>query len=323
MVTYADLIPSQRKQLSSLKKGQQKQYLGAYSNLYDSFGIKNFTEAQDLQNRDPTAYESFRSGSKSIMQGVGKQISANKPKGMFGGGILGKVASFALPAVGFAIGGPAGAALASGVSTKLSGGSLKDALLSAGLSYAGGSIGNKLLPTSIGAALSPKNALGPYTLSSSLGSVAANSLGNQIANTSIGSVAGGFFGNSIGDALRTPKMAQDNFISGINQNRDFTPSREAKLDLPGSLGGFAGLSPDQQSTGIATQGVYGSGAGPGEQAYFTNLINRRLTDETGKQDSDLSEINPVENSYLAQLGLGGYSNPRDLLEAMSKWKQAA
>ena len=43
-------------------------------------------------------------------------------------------------------------------------------------------------------------------------------------------------------------------------------------------------------------------------------------------DSITNEINSlpgVESSYLQKLGLGGYNNSNDLLEAISKWKGMA
>lgn len=94
----------------------------------------------------------------------------------------------------------------------------------------------------------------------------------------------------------------------------FQASRDAAMSLPGSLSQFAGADPNQASTNIATQGVFGGGEGPDENKYFLNLINRRLVDDQGQVAKDTSSINPVEGSYLNQLGLGGYSDPNDLLK---------
>lgn len=101
----------------------------------------------------------------------------------------------------------------------------------------------------------------------------------------------------------------------------FAPSRQAQKELPSSLQGFGSLSPDQQASNIATQGTFGTGLGPQEQDYFLNLVNRQLVDETGGVQ-DLNTLNPIQNSYLSNLGLGGQSNSRNLLEAISKWKAA-
>lgn len=101
----------------------------------------------------------------------------------------------------------------------------------------------------------------------------------------------------------------------------FTPERQPGLAPPASLANYtnSALSPDQTLSGIATKGVYGGGNGPEEQKYFLNLINNRLVDQTGHVANDMSGINPIENSYLSQLGLGGYQNPNDLLRGISNY----
>lgn len=131
-------------------------------------------------------------------------------------------------------------------------------------------------------------------------------LGDFAAKTAL-NAAGSALGASIfgsGDSKPSSPAAPSPFVA----------SRDAAMSLPGSLSQFAGATPDQQSTNIATQGVYGGGEGPDEQKYFLNLINRRLVDDTGKVAGDTSSVNPVEGSYLSQLGLGGYSDPNDLLK---------
>lgn len=100
----------------------------------------------------------------------------------------------------------------------------------------------------------------------------------------------------------------------------YVASRQAQAALPGSLSQFGGLDQNQLSTNIATKGVYGGGEGPEETKYFTNLINRRLVDDTGKMSGDLNGINPVENSFLSQLGLGGNKSPYDLLKGINDYK---
>lgn len=146
---------------------------------------------------------------------------------------------------------------------------------------------------------------------------AANSLGGSLgslASTPISTVIGGYAGNTLGANLlgSSPKTAP---IPG------FSPSRQGQQGLPESLTAIGGLNPNQQASNLATQGVYGGGLGPQEQSYFMNLVNRRLVDEGG-QTQGLDQLNPIENSYLSQLGYGGYQNPKDLLEALSKWKAA-
>lgn len=100
----------------------------------------------------------------------------------------------------------------------------------------------------------------------------------------------------------------------------FTPQQQPGLAAPNSLANYtsSALSPDQTLSGIATKGVYGGGNGPEEQKYFLNLVNNRLVDPQGNV-GDMNQLNPIENSYLSQLGLGGYGNSTDLLKGISNY----
>ena len=247
---------------------------------------------------------------------------------------LKKVGKVALPIIGAAVGGPAGAAIGGGLSGAIGGGGLKGTLIGAATGYAGNAIGNSLASslggalgkagsTSIGGLIS-KNAMGPHTFGN-LGSTALNSIGNTVANTTVSGAIGKFAGNSIADSLASSVMGSEEQESGglapeTVQDEPFSPTRDAQLTLPNSLQDMSSMDPTQMSSNLATQGVYGGGLGPEEEAYFRNLINNRLIDESGAVDSDLSEINPIENSYLSQLGIGG-SNPTSILEALSRYGQ--
>lgn len=257
---------------------------------------------------------------------------------------LKKVVSFAAPIVGGILGGPPGAALGGAIGGAVGGGGLKGALIGGATGYAGSAIGDSLSgtlsqglgkvgSTSIGAALSPKNAIGPFTLGD-LGSTAANSIGNTVANTTISSGIGKFAGNSIADSLASsfmsPKEPSQQGFSDSNpltpsapEDQPFSPKQDPQLSLPGSLTGLSSLDPGQQSSNLATQGVYGGGLGPEEEAYFRNLINRRLVDQSGNVDQNMGDISPIENSYLSQMGFGGYSSNTSLLEQLSKYGQAS
>lgn len=222
-----------------------------------------------------------------------------------------------IPGVGTAI----GASVGSGLGKLASGGSLLQSLEAGGLTYGGsqlgGVIGDKLGLGTIGSTIG-----NPANVENSIADVAGNFLGNNSANalgaavstTGIGSMAGGFAGNSLADSLMPKKQEASGPTS-------FSPSRADAAALPTSLQGFGGLDQNQQASNIANQGVYGQGNGPEEQGYFNNLINRTLVDPSGKVN-DISTLSPIDNSYLQKLGLGGYSNSNDLLEAMSKWKAA-
>lgn len=225
------------------------------------------------------------------------------------------VGPFIAPAAGFALGGPLGAAAASGLQTGIKTGDPLAGILSAGGSYAGGQIASNVLGDQLGTfGGTISDALGPEA-----GSFAGNILGPEIAGAQISSALGSTVGSNLASSLATNTGLDtpNAMAAGPAAPEPFSPKREDQISLPGSLSGFSGLSPNQLSSNIATQGVYGGGAGPEESGFFANLINRRLVDETG-QVGDMSGINPIENSFLSQLGLGGFGNSNDLLEAISK-----
>lgn len=261
---------------------------------------------------------------------------------------LKKFAPIALSIAGNSIAPGIGGAIGSAVGTKVSGGSWGDALKSGALSYAGGKIGGAIGKTdfgkSIGLGGSVGDAIGlnPSNLSingTGVGGGFALPGGGAIDYFGPSNVLGGtsgilndiglkmfggkkIFDNNIGEALGsyTANSMSDSQPKPLGGPAPFQPKQEAEQDAPSSLSAFGALSPDQESTNLATQGVYGGGLGPQEQSYFVNMINRRLVDESGRADANLDEVKPIENSYLSQLGLGGYSNSKDLLEAMKKWR---
>lgn len=238
----------------------------------------------------------------SVLKGAG----IGGLSGFSEGGIKGAIKGAA--AGGFTGGLGAGQAFSTGAGVLGGGGSLQDAALSTVGSHYGGKIGGELLPTSIGDVFGS----------------AGNVLGSGVANTSIGSVLGGYAGNALArDMFNSSNPEYQSPLSATGTDSGpapFEPRQEQQLQLPGSLSGMSTFSPEQVSSGIATQGVYGGGQGPEEQAYFKNLINRRLVDESGQVDQNLNDVLPIEQSYLAQIGLGGYNNPSSLLEAMSRWQ---
>lgn len=243
---------------------------------------------------------------------------------------MGNIFKAAAPIIGGIVGGPVGAAIGGAAAGATGGGGLKGALIGGATGYAGNVVGSsigsslssslgKVGGTSLGSLSS--NSAGPYSFGN-LGSVAGNSIGNTVANTSIASALGSYAGNSIADSVGSslfPQESMQDTSSDMGQAKPFQAARNAQLTTPNSLSGFDSLDDQQQGTNLATQGTYGGGLGGEEQSYFTNLINRRLVDDAGQVDSDLSEINPIEKSYLSQLGLN-QDNPQSLLEALSKWK---
>lgn len=230
--------------------------------------------------------------------------------------------SAVVTAIGYAVGGPAGAAVASGGYNYSKTHDLKSAAMSAAGSYFGGKIGANVLGPevgSIGSNISPANAVGPYFinpgLSSVVGQTANNAIGATVANANLGSAIGSYYGsNAMGD-MAAPKPTASAAPPA------FSPTRQEEKEAPTSLTGLGSLTSDQLSSNIATQGVYGGGSGPQENDYFLNLVNRKLVDDSGNM-SDTSNLSPIEMSYLQKLGLGGYGDSRSLLEAISNYKAA-
>lgn len=219
--------------------------------------------------------------------------------------IAGAVLGSAIPGLGTGI----GAALGSGAGTIASGGTPLQALGAAGGSYLGGQL--------IGA-----GNVGPGgTIASGLGSIGlggvANALPASIAGNSLSSALGSFAGSSLGSSVFTPMEMPK--ISSPSGPAPFSPTQNPAMNIPGSLSQFSGLDPNQQSTNIATKGVYGGGEGTGENEYFLNLINRKLVDQSGNQASNLGGLAPIERSYLSQLGITG-DNPYDVLKGINAYQ---
>lgn len=188
----------------------------------------------------------------------------------------------------------------------------------------GSSIGNSIFPKTIGSVLpgSATNALSDVAIKGAGGLV--GTAANNILNTSIGGAIGGFAGGKLAsDLTATPKApAAPNLNPNSLLPAPFKPSNQPNIQVPGSLNNdqFSSLTPDQKTSNLATQGVYGGGNGPQEQQYFTQLVNNQLVDPSGKT-GDMNSLSPIENSYLSQLGFGGYSNSNDLLGAISQWQK--
>lgn len=225
--------------------------------------------------------------------------------------------------VGTAVGGPAGGALAGGAYNYSQNHNLLGALASAGGSYVGANLGGSLAGGAGG--FGPGGTIGS-ALNAGIGPDLAGSLGSIIGpsnfGANLGSTLGSFAGSSIGSDLASSLVPQTaGNVQGEGATTAFKPKREEQKQTPFSLQSLGSLNPEQLSSNIATGGVYGGGQGPDEQDYFLNMVNRRLVDDAGRVDENLNDVNPIESSFLSQLGLGGYTNAQDLLEAISKRRQ--
>jgi len=226
-----------------------------------------------------------------------------------------------VPAALTAAGMPYAAAAFSGANTLGNGGSPLNAIGSAAGSYIGGQIGSNYFPGTVGGTAS--NILGGGTANSLFNGI-GNTLGNGVAsglfNASIGGALGSNLGSALGSTLGGVKSPSNTGMD--TSTNSFSPTRQAEASAPSSLGGdFQGLNPEQKTSNLASRGVYGGGLGPQEQSYFLNLVNRQLVDNSG-QTQDMNTLQPIEQSYLQQLGLGGKNNTSDLLQAISGYKFA-
>lgn len=233
------------------------------------------------------------------------------------------VGKYIVPAALTLTGNPELAAAYQGLRTGTKTGNPLSGLLAAGGTYAGNAVGSSIgssLGSSFGGTLAetPANALGDTLGGDVVGSLASfgSTAGNAIGSSSIGSFLGGSAGSNIGGQIGSdlgggaPPPSTDPV--------PFNAMREPSLGLPQSLSQFGGLDQNQQTSNIANKGVYGGGNGPDESKYFLNLINNRLVDQQGHV-GDMNQLNPIENSYLAQLGLGGYGNSNDLLKGIQNY----
>lgn len=230
------------------------------------------------------------------------------------------------PGIGTAIGAGLGGTAEGLTKGQSIGSSLKGGAFDAAGAYAGNTIGSAIgdkvggaLGDSVGNTVSSVGShLDPY-----YAQIAANAIPSGIGGASIGSALGGAAGmsmanNAMHDSSPQMQSQSSQSVTGITP---FSPKQEDAQQIPASLSGLGSLTDQQKSSNLATQGVYGGGNGPQEQSYFENLLNRRLVDQGGNT-SDLSQVSPIEQSYLQKLGISGYSNTNSLLEAMNKWKMS-
>lgn len=186
---------------------------------------------------------------------------------------------------------------------------------------AGNSLTNNGFP-SAGNFLSetPANALGNTVGGQTVGDVApfgsfaGNALGSSSIGASLGTAAGTMVGNNINN-----QNLNGMFPQAMSGGNGFSPSMSPQAGLPQSLSQFGSLSPNQQASNIATKGVYGGGNGPDETNYFMNLLNRQQFDQNGNLGQS-SNVSPIEQSYLSQLGISGYQNPTGLLQGISNYR---
>jgi hypothetical protein len=233
---------------------------------------------------------------------------------------LKKIAGIAAPIIGNFVAPGIGAVIGGALGGAAQGKGLKGIALGAASGYAGNAIGNTI-GGSLTSGLSKAGASNAFTntlANSSIGRLASNVVGPATGSSLIGGALGKFAGNSIASNVADSFGGAEEESAGPSGPKPYSPSRDAQMEMPSSLSSFGSLAPEQQTSNVATQAVYGGGVGPQEEDWFTNQINRKLIDDSGNVDQDFSDISPIENSFLSQMGLGGYGDARSLLEAISK-----
>lgn len=224
--------------------------------------------------------------------------------------ILGAIAGSAVPGLGTALGAALGGGLASGglnySHTHNIGSALKSGALSGAGSFVGGNIGDAL-----GAELGVGSTTIGQGLNTAFGSDVGSVLGD-LGGTTLGRAAGSVLGGNILGSFAP--QGQGSRAGSY----PYVPTQAAAAALPKSINSMSSLTPQQQASGLATQGLYGGGIGPEEQSYYGNLLNRQLVDNGGNV-SPLSSLSPIEQSFNSKLGFGGETDSNSLLQALSKW----
>lgn len=222
-------------------------------------------------------------------------------------------------AAGAAIGSGVGSGITTGVETGNPIAGLASGIGGGLGSYAGNAILGPEL-SSLGGSTDPASgAAKPGFLGKTFGDTFGNFAGNAIGNQTLGSLAGGAIGSSVGSSVGGDLGQQLNPQSSppVGGPAAFSPTQQPSLGLPQSLSQLSGLDPLQQTTNIASKGVYGGGNGPQETNYFLNQVNRQLFDQSGNVSGN-NNLPPVDLSYLNQLGISG-SSPNDILQGISKY----
>lgn len=143
----------------------------------------------------------------------------------------------------------------------------------------------------------------------------AGSLGGALGT--LGQLGGAFSGiTGIMSAIRGEPKININTGGGPVAPAQAAPeapiTRPDAMARPSSLAGYAGFTPEQERSALATKGS-NIGLGSEEDAYYRNLIQRSLIGEGNTIAEDQNSLLPVESQYLSRQGVNT-SNIRDLLK---------
>jgi hypothetical protein len=98
------------------------------------------------------------------------------------------------------------------------------------------------------------------------------------------------------------------------QAAPFNPTRPGAINRPDTLGEYAGFTPEQERSALATRGV-NQGLGRDEDAYYRNLIQRSLIGDNNQPAADTNSLLPVESQYFSRQGINT-SGIMDFLKAL-------
>jgi hypothetical protein len=221
-----------------------------------------------------------------------------------------KVAKAVAPiAVGFIPGvGPiASAAMGAGIGA-LGGGGIKGAITGGLSGYGGSGLASGLRAAG---SLPTAGVIGPQsgTIFGGVSNVLKGSPGAFGALTS--GISGGGLLDNASKIMQAMSVIAPQKQSIANQRigdpstpavKDFTPKKQEAMSRPASLNEFAGFSPEQERSALATKGI-NSGLGAEENAYYINLLNRTMIGDGGEVNRSSQDfLMPIESQYFSRRG---------------------
>lgn len=182
-----------------------------------------------------------------------------------------------------------------------------------------GSIFKKILPI---AAVAAAPFTGGASLLGSIGGI-GGTLGTVGSILGAVSSAQSLFGGggdggsgSVTNIYETPQQEQQKPV--IPQEEAFSPVRPNEATRPESLNEFAGFSPEQERSALATKGL-NVGLGQDEEGYYRNLLQRSLIGEGNQvQAGNNNFLMPIESQYFSRGGV----NTSDVMQFLKGIRQS-
>lgn len=219
------------------------------------------------------------------------------------GSIRDSIESVAAPVIGFALGGPAGAAIGSGLNTAAHGGSIGQDLMSAGLGYVGGNVAEM-------------GGLTPGAVSSgNLGGFDTSMLADRVSQNpwgllgSPGGAGGGGAANVFGGALNPSYGAPTVGPTGAPIAQAANPMGwGSPMNLMQMGSGLYGIAQGRQMKALAQQQIDAANA---QRAGVPLPTSQNITQMPGYQ----AGLDAVQRSMLAQ----GYQGSGNMMAALQNY----